>query len=76
MNENPLTKTEEFAKRIVTLAAEEGLSVSELRTATYIAQDIASSSQINSDAPEKFVDYPSRNCPLGGPFKIEAHKCK
>lgn len=63
-----LTKVEEFAKKIAAFAAEEGLSVSEIQSATYIAQNIASSSKVSLDAVEKFDNYPSMHCPLGGPF--------
>lgn len=40
-------KVEEFAKEIIQMASEEGLSVAELREATYLAKRIANNSIIS-----------------------------
>lgn len=53
-------KTEEFAKKIINLAAEEGLTVRELCTAAGTAQGIAYNSMIDTKSIKK-TDFPSRH---------------
>lgn len=63
-------KTEEFAKRIINLAAEEGLTVRELCKAADTAKGIAEYSVVNKNSTEK-PDYPSQhiaNCDERGLF--------
>lgn len=52
-------KTEEFAKKIINLAAEEGLTVRELCKAADTAKGIADYSMVDKHSTER-VDYPSR----------------
>lgn len=51
-------KTEGFAKKIINLAAEEGLTVRELYGAADIAKDIANNSFVEREAIVK-TDFPS-----------------
>ena len=53
-------KTEEFAKKIINLAAEEGLTVRELCKAADTAKGIAEYSMVDKKSIER-VDYPSRH---------------
>lgn len=55
-----LEKTEEFAKKIIKMAAEEGLTVRELHAAADTAKGIADNSMINVESIEK-TDYSSRH---------------
>lgn len=55
-----IEKTEEFAKKIVTLAKEEGLTVRQLCMATDTAKGIAYNSMIDSESIER-TDYPSQH---------------
>lgn len=52
-------KTEEFAKKIINLAAEEGLTVRELCKAADTAKEIADYSVVDKNSVEK-PDYPSQ----------------
>lgn len=52
-------KTEEFAKKIINLAAEEGLTVRELCKAVDTAKEIADYSVVDKNSVEK-PDYPSQ----------------
>ncbi len=54
-----LEKTESFAKKIVNLAAEEGLTVHELCQAAETAKAIAERSTVDKESINK-VDYPSQ----------------
>lgn len=51
-------KTEEFAKKIINLSTEEGLTVRELWCAADIAKDIANNSSVEREAIVK-TDFPS-----------------
>lgn len=51
-------KTEEFAKKIINLAAEEGLTVRELYAAADMAKRISDNSAVNREAIGK-TDFPS-----------------
>lgn len=53
-------RTEEFAKKIVRLAKEDGLTVKELYKAADIAQGISYNSMVDCESIEK-TDYPSRH---------------
>lgn len=53
-----LKKTEEFAKKIIRLAKEDGLTVKELDRAADAAKGIAYNSMVDSESIEK-TDYPS-----------------
>lgn len=53
-------KTEEFAKKIINFAVEDGLTVKELCMATDIAQKIAESSMVDNESVER-ADYPSHH---------------
>lgn len=53
-----LTKSEEFAKKIIELAAEEGLTVRELYAAADTAKGMADNSMADSKSIEK-TDFPS-----------------
>ena len=55
-----LTKSEEFAKKIIRLAKEDGLTVKELNMAAETAKGIAYNSMVDCESIEK-VDYPSRH---------------
>lgn len=55
-----LEKTEEFAKKIIKMAAEDGLTVRELCKAADTAQGIAYNSMVDSESIEK-TDFPSRH---------------
>lgn len=55
-----IEKAEEFAKRIINLAAEEGLTVRELCKAADTAKGIAERSKVDKESIER-VDYPSRH---------------
>ncbi len=46
-------KAENFAKKIAELAEEDGLTISELREAAYLAKRIANESQVKSAGMEK-----------------------
>lgn len=52
-------KTEEFAKKIINLAADEGLTVRELCKAADTAKEIADYSAVDKNSVEK-PDYPSQ----------------
>lgn len=54
-----LEKTEEFAKKIIRLAKDEGLTVRELCKATDTAKGIACNSMIDTESIDK-TSYPSR----------------
>ncbi len=53
-------KTEEFAKKIIGLAAEEGLTVMELCMAADTAKGISERSIVDKESIER-IDYPSRH---------------
>lgn len=53
-------KTEEFAKKIINLAAEEGLTVRELCKSADTAKGIAYNSMIDAESIER-TDYPSHH---------------
>lgn len=53
-------KTEEFAKKIINLALEEGLTVRELRKSADMAKWIANNSILDKDSIEN-TDFPSRH---------------
>lgn len=55
-----LIKTEKFAKKIVKMAAEDGLTVKELDRAADTAKGIAYNSMVDNESIEK-SDYPSRH---------------
>lgn len=55
-----IEKTEEFAKKIVRIAKEDGLTVRQLCMATDTAKGIAYNSMVDSESIEK-TDYPSRH---------------
>lgn len=48
-----LTKSEEFAKKIIKLAAEEGLTVAELYKAADMAKGISDNSTVDVESMEK-----------------------
>lgn len=54
-----LTKTEEFAKKIIQMAAEENLSVGELYRAADMAKGISDNSTVEVEAIGK-TDFPSQ----------------
>ena len=53
-------KTEEFAKKIVSMAKENGLTVRELYAAADTAKGIADNSMVDIESIEK-TDFPSRH---------------
>lgn len=53
-----LEKTEEFAKKIIRLAAEEKLTVNELYKSADIAKAVADNSTVEREAVQK-TDFPS-----------------
>lgn len=53
-------KTEEFAKKIINLAADEGLTVREVRKAADTVKAIADYSMVDKESAER-PDYPSRH---------------
>lgn len=53
-------KTEEFAKKIIRMAKEDGLTVRQLCMAADMAQGISNNSMIDTESIEK-TDYPSRH---------------
>lgn len=53
-------KTEEFAKKIINLAAEEGLTVRELYRAADMAKGISDNSTVEVESVEK-TDFPSQH---------------
>lgn len=53
-------KTEEFAKKIINLAADEGLTVRELYGAADMAKRISDNSTVDREAVER-TDFPSRH---------------
>ncbi len=53
-------KTEKFAKKIVRMAKEDGLTVRELCTAADTAQGIVYNSMVDTESIEK-TDFPSRH---------------
>ncbi len=55
-----MEKTEEFAKKIIRLAAEEGLTVRELYGASDMVKQIADNSTVEWEAVEK-TDFPSQH---------------
>lgn len=55
-----LTKTEEFAKKIIRMAAEKKLTVGEFYEATDIAKGIADYSAVEAESAEK-ADLPSQH---------------
>lgn len=55
-----LTKSEEFAKKIIQMAAEEGLTVSELYSAADIAKGISDNSTVDVGSMEKTF-FPSQH---------------
>lgn len=55
-----IEKTEEFARRIIRLAKEDGFTVRQLCMAADTAKGIAYNSMIDSESIEK-TDYPSRH---------------
>lgn len=55
-----LEKTEEFAKKIIRLAKEDGLTVRELYAAADTAKGIADNSMVDGESIEK-TDFPSRH---------------
>lgn len=55
-----LEKTEEFAKKIIRLAKEDGLTVKELDRAADTAKGIAYNSMVDTESIEK-TDYPSHH---------------
>ena len=55
-----LEKTEEFAKKIVKMAVEDGLTVRELCAAASVAKGIADDSMVDVESIER-TDYPSRH---------------
>lgn len=57
-NKEFLEKTEEFAKKIIRLAKDEGLTVRELYKATDIAESIAYNSMVDIESIEK-TDFSS-----------------
>lgn len=59
-NKEFIEKTEEFAKRIIILAKEDGLTVRQLCMATDTAKVIAYNSMVDSESIEK-TDYPSQH---------------
>lgn len=61
-----LTKSEEFAKKIVELASEDKLTVWELHKAADMAKEISDCSTVEIESIEK-VDFPSQHiCTCGG----------
>lgn len=55
-----LTKSEEFAKKIIQMAAEEKLTVSELYSAADMAKGISGNSTVEVESVEK-TDFPSQH---------------
>lgn len=55
-----LTKSEEFAKKIIKMAAEDGLTVGELRYSVTLARDIANNSTVRREAVEG-ISFPSEH---------------
>ena len=53
-------KTEEFAKKIIMLAKDDGLTIRQLCMATDTAKGIAYNSMVDSESIEK-TDYPSQH---------------
>lgn len=53
-------KAEEFAKKIIRIAKEDGLTVRELYVAANMAKGIADNSMVDVESIEK-TDYPSRH---------------
>ena len=53
-------KTEEFAKKIIRLAKNDGLTVRELYAAANIAKGISDNSMVDIESIER-TDYPSRH---------------
>lgn len=53
-------KTEEFAKKIINLAAEEGLTVRELCKSADIAKGISDNSTVDVESVER-TDFPSQH---------------
>lgn len=58
-NKEYYEKTEEFAKKIVRMAKEDGLTVRELYAAADTAQGIVYNSMVDTESIEK-TDFPSR----------------
>ena len=59
-NKEFFEKTEEFAKKIVRMAKEDGLTVRQLCMATDTAKGIADNSMVDIESIEK-TDFPSRH---------------
>lgn len=59
MNKESMMKLENFAKKIIELAAEEKLTVSELHSAVNIAKGISDNSTVEVESIKK-ADYPLR----------------
>lgn len=55
-----IENTEEFAKKVIVLAKEDGLTVRQLCMATDTMKEIAYNSMVDSESIEK-TDYPSRH---------------
>lgn len=55
MNKNSMERVEAFGRKIADLASEEGLTVAELRKATYIAKWIVNNSVIQSGISENLT---------------------
>lgn len=55
-----LTKSEEFAKKIIQMAAEEGITVGELRYSVILARNIANNSAVKREAIEG-ISFPSEH---------------
>lgn len=56
-----LTKYEEFAKKIVKFAAEEGMTVFEFYNAIEIAKEISKKTVVDAEIADKF-DFLSQRC--------------
>lgn len=66
MSGKSMEKSEDFAKRIIKLAAEEKLTVSELCNAADIAKDISDNSTVEVESIEKSVFPSQRICTCDG----------
>ncbi len=62
-------KTEEFAKKIINLAADEGLTVYELCMAADTAKGIAERSTVDKESIGK-TDFPSRHIAKENPYML------
>lgn len=60
MKKESVIKSEKFAKKIIKLAAEEGLTVGELYSAADMAKSISDNSTVEWEAVAK-SDFPSRH---------------